>query len=37
MPSFLVESYKLRLAILRQGSPAVTQRNRVLANPLNGV
>ena len=30
MPSFLVESYKLRLAILRQGSPVVTQRNRVL-------
>ena len=31
MPSFLVESYKVRLGILRKGSPpAVTQRDRVL-------
>jgi hypothetical protein len=28
--SFLIDSYKLRLEILRQGDPAVTHRNRVL-------
>src|SRR5262245_57563286 len=30
MPSFLVESYKLRLEILRYGSPVTTQRNRII-------
>ena len=30
MPSFLIESYKLRLEILRQGNPVVTHRNRIL-------
>ncbi len=30
MPSFLIDSYKLRLEILRQGSPVVTHRNRIL-------
>lgn len=30
MPSFLIDSYKLRLEILRQGSPVNTHRNRIL-------
>jgi hypothetical protein len=30
MSSFLIESYKLRLEILRQGNPVVTHRNRIL-------
>ena len=30
MASFLVNLYKLRLEILRQGSPVTTHRNRIL-------
>ena len=30
MQSFLVESYKVRLGIQRQGSPIVTERDRLL-------
>jgi hypothetical protein len=30
MPSFSIASYKLRLEIVRQGSPVVTHRNRIL-------
>ncbi|MCA1603735.1 MAG: hypothetical protein LC776_19540 [Acidobacteria bacterium] len=30
MPSFLIDSYKLRLEILRQGNPVVTHRNRII-------
>jgi hypothetical protein len=30
MPSFLIESYKLRTEIQRFGSPVVTRRNRII-------
>ena len=30
MPSFLIDSYKIRLEVLRQGSPVATQRNRII-------
>lgn len=30
MPSFLINTYKLRLEISRQGSPVVTRRDRIL-------
>lgn len=30
MPSFLIDSYKVRLEILRQGNPVVTHRSRIL-------
>ncbi|HEU0172670.1 MAG TPA: hypothetical protein VFV58_00275 [Blastocatellia bacterium] len=30
MPSFLIDSYRLRLEILRQGSPVATHRNRII-------
>jgi hypothetical protein len=30
MPSFLVDSYKARLELVRSGNPAVTTRNRIL-------
>src|SRR5262245_26582671 len=30
MPSFLIDSYKVRLEILRQGNPVVTHRDRIL-------
>ncbi len=30
MSSYLVDSYKLRLEILRQGNPVVTHRNRII-------
>jgi hypothetical protein len=30
MPSFLIDTYKLRLEILRQGNPVVTHRHRML-------
>lgn len=30
MPSHLIETYKLRLEILRDGNPATTVRNRIL-------
>jgi hypothetical protein len=30
MPSFLIDSYRLRLEIMRQGDPAVTNRRRIV-------
>lgn len=30
MPSFLIQSYKVRLEILRTGSPVATHRNRII-------
>jgi hypothetical protein len=31
MGSFLVDSYKLRLELVRTGNPVVTTRNRIIA------
>jgi len=30
MPSFLIDSYRLRLEILRQGNPVATHRNHII-------
>lgn len=30
MPSFLIQSYKVRLELLRVGNPVVTHRNRII-------
>ena len=30
MPGFLIDSYKVRLEIVRSGNPAVTNRNRAI-------
>ena len=30
MPSFLIDSYKVRLELNRSGNPVVTHRNRVI-------